>query len=1158
MDEEKRAIRKGRASVGHPVDVASGSLFDELVDMELPGRVPLTFRRRYSNALIGKDGMFGPGWSSPWEMRLIQDLDGYRMLDEDGETEVIFDDPDDLIATGEVARDLGAFCELRADGGRYVVTRWDPDSAQIVQYIFAEGAPGEWWPLDSLQDIEGQGVDIQRDEDERIVAVLQRREKRGLRLTYNETARVTAVHLTLPPREWEEVGHQLPDEQQLSLRLGYDEQGLLVQVTDALGQSSHYWYDAAGRLERVQGTNGMDTRFVYDAEGRCVESAGENDFGLIRMEYQPVARVTLATDSMGPVTTYQYNENGQVTSEISPQGNVRATEFDEYGRIVKEITPGGALTAYEFDDRGDRVKVTAPSGGETVYVYNSHHQVTSIVDMAGNSWTLDRDKMGRVARVNNPLGESLSYGYDLQGDMLWMADTAGNRRTFQWNPVGDLASLTDWRGNATTFEYDALGRLTAMVDAHGHRTEGKLDVLGRVRQVLLPDGARRRFSWNGSDQPVEYTDELGGVTRWKYESCGMLAEVTRPHGARVKFQWCHLPGQLLEVTNERGERHRFEYDADGNMISETDLAGGRTVYEHDADGRVRAMEDAAGHRTEVTRDVEGAVTQVVHGDGSETNYSYSVLGLVTAADNGQCVVERAYDAVGRIVCEKRGDHEVRSEYDVRGNRERRVSSLGHETQYSWDANGQLTRLRSAGLSPILFEYDQRQDEIARYVPGGVRVDTQLDTRGHRVEQQVGLALPGGAGRASAGQEPLVHRRYRYDAARNLTEVADRRWGTLEHTYDAVGRICRTRLPGDLGERFEYDDADNVTAIGRPKGDHPVALLEASLEQCEYAKGNVLVRRDKTKYSYNELGQLVRKETAQGDLTRFDWNGAGQLSSVQLPDGTCWEYGYDAFGRRVSKRGPGQTVEFIWDGDVVLHQILKKFDAEGEQQDAPEVVTWQFEPGRFDPIARVDSSGQYLCINDLAGNPREMLSEDGVEVWSARFSTWGELLERGAVAVDCPVRFNGQWCDEESGLHYNRFRYYDPGLGRFVSPDPLGLESSLNSYTYGPNPSGWIDPLGLISLARVGGYDIQAFPGPPAGGIEHKPLHVHVMQGSGKSKTTVTKVLMEDWVDSGRTKGKRGEVYPGDAKVPKVVKQHIKSNLDTLAEKTKDVYEKGTC
>jgi RHS repeat-associated protein len=111
-----------------------------------------------------------------------------------------------------------------------------------------------------------------------------------------------------------------------------------------------------------------------------------------------------------------------------------------------------------------------------------------------------------------------------------------------------------------------------------------------------------------------------------------------------------------------------------------------------------------------------------------------------------------------------------------------------------------------------------------------------------------------------------------------------------------------------------------------------------------------------------------------------------------------------------------------------------------------------------------------------GAPQELTDKEGRIVWAADYKVWGEATLRktgtdGAVryarqseppppVLEQPFRFQGQQFDEETGLHYNRYRYYDPGVGRFVSQDPIGLRGGSNLFAYAPNPLGWVDPFGL--------------------------------------------------------------------------------------------------
>jgi RHS repeat-associated protein len=102
-----------------------------------------------------------------------------------------------------------------------------------------------------------------------------------------------------------------------------------------------------------------------------------------------------------------------------------------------------------------------------------------------------------------------------------------------------------------------------------------------------------------------------------------------------------------------------------------------------------------------------------------------------------------------------------------------------------------------------------------------------------------------------------------------------------------------------------------------------------------------------------------------------------------------------------------------------------------------------------------------------GTPRELTDKNGDIRWSATYKAWGNTLkveviedEAAAVSIEQALRFQGQYFDAETGLHYNRHRYYDPDIGRFLSQDPIGLGGGENFYLYAPNPVHWIDPLGL--------------------------------------------------------------------------------------------------
>ncbi|WP_026023828.1 RHS repeat-associated core domain-containing protein [Enterovibrio norvegicus] len=105
--------------------------------------------------------------------------------------------------------------------------------------------------------------------------------------------------------------------------------------------------------------------------------------------------------------------------------------------------------------------------------------------------------------------------------------------------------------------------------------------------------------------------------------------------------------------------------------------------------------------------------------------------------------------------------------------------------------------------------------------------------------------------------------------------------------------------------------------------------------------------------------------------------------------------------------------------------------------------------------------------DQIGTPTDITDLHGKSVWSVQYRAYGNILRKHVEEIVSPLRFQGQYFDEETGLHYNRHRYYSPNTGRFITADPIGLAGGLNNYQYVPNPTGWADPLGL-AVVEAGG------------------------------------------------------------------------------------------
>jgi RHS repeat-associated protein len=205
------------------------------------------------------------------------------------------------------------------------------------------------------------------------------------------------------------------------------------------------------------------------------------------------------------------------------------------------------------------------------------------------------------------------------------------------------------------------------------------------------------------------------------------------------------------------------------------------------------------------------------------------------------------------------------------------------------------------------------------------------------------------------------------------------------------------------------------------------------------------------------------------------------------------FGYDALGRRVRKTFRGQSTKWVWDGNVPLHEwvegkleplqqdadappfawlsdpVIKKREAELEAllaQGPPErgskqsPITWLFEPESFAPMAKLVSGQQLSILTDHLGTPVLMTDEQGRAVWSTQYSVYGAPRSLKGARQACPFRWPGQYEDLETGLYYNRFRYYDAETGTYVSQDPIGLAGGFAFYAYVVDPLAWTDAAGL--------------------------------------------------------------------------------------------------
>ena len=283
-----------------------------------------------------------------------------------------------------------------------------------------------------------------------------------------------------------------------------------------------------------------------------------------------------------------------------------------------------------------------------------------------------------------------------------------------------------------------------------------------------------------------------------------------------------------------------------------------------------------------------------------------------------------------------------------------------------------------------------------------------------------------------------------------------------YIYDKIGRIQEARnSQTGRSETFAFDPAHNILSdkAAEGKDGNPVS-------------GNRLKEYNGIEYTYDVLGNLIYRQLPDGENQYYQYDLENQLvrAEIKKPAGNTeiWTYAYDPFGRRLSKErqdklawtstDPKRT-HFVWDGT----RLLQEYTYKGS-------YTYIYtDQDSYEPLAQVFDNAkdgkQYIAYfhNDQIGISREMTDINGNLLWYGEYTAWGRLKKDERVYKNAhqPFRLQNQYFDEETGLHYNLMRYYEPEAGRFVNQDPIGLAGGENFYQFSPNTQSWIDPLGWI-------------------------------------------------------------------------------------------------
>ncbi|MDV7623296.1 RHS repeat-associated core domain-containing protein [Acinetobacter baumannii] len=908
--------------------------------------------------------------------------------------------------------------------------------------------------------------------------------KHQLKFAFNEQVKIMAVFLD--------------DNAEPLARYDYDTQGNLIKAIDQNGHTRTYEYNYFHQLTRYTDRTGRGQNIRYestDAKAKAIEEWADDGSFHTKLKWHPRLRQVAVYDAYDVPTYYYFDLNGFTYRTRLADGRESWYSRDGKKRITRQIDFEGRETQQEYNDQDQLVKIVQPNGGVIRFAYDEQDNLVEIKEPEGSIWKREYDENGNLNKEINPLGHITQYKYNNDNQLVEVVDAKGGVKKIQYNELGQMISYTDCSGKSSTWEYDEDGVLTAEQTANNkvvqyfYSTKGRDK--GQLQSIIYPDGLKEYFEHDEEGRLLKHTDTKGLVTEYKYNQVGLLEQRIDANRHSVAYQW-DKQGRIQKLINQNQAEYLFGYNPYGYLIREQAFDGEEKHYSYNENGRIFQIRQP-NILTQFDYYADGQIasksfTHLHTGQKQTEQFDYNLNSQLSRASNEVSQIDFYRNALGQLVREhqhykipelKPLTAVLRYEYDELGNLIKTIRPDGQTLNHLVYGSGHIYAIGLNNQEVVSFQRDDLHRETTRLLANGLIQTKQYNDVGLLSSQ---LIQP-----EQETQDYLqyqAHRYYQYDQNYLLSQVEDSRLGKLNYQYDPIGRLIAAQSL-HKAESFSFDPAGNLI-------DTDSVLSPAQIK-------NNLIKSYKGKhYQYDAQGNVTEIIQAGKNL-KLTWDNQNRLIRSDN-NGLVTEYGYDVFGRRLYKKISNELTLFGWDGDLMIWESFKSAQTNYTKHyiyepdsfvpllqagykdfiqliETPDYQEYQTKPYSIykDPVwnrnlgkerTALEQFTFYHC--DQVGTPQTMTNIRGECVWEILQDTWGAVSQIKALNQDNPfeqnnLRFQGQYYDQETELHYNRYRYYEPHSARYVSKDPIGLEGGMNTSSYVSDPNQWIDPKGLNSF-----------------------------------------------------------------------------------------------
>lgn len=1063
---------------GKSISYSIGAERVQHADFYLP-KIGFSFIRQYNSQMDECDqSMIGARWMMPFSNMIQQNAQGYLFIDSKGRKHQL---PASItLETYQVPYEGIIVQPLKS--GDLVLNFGGDWTFQFHQ--FSAGQPYQL--IQQFNEKTQEKIDLSYLIFEK-VAYLQyvdfqlEHAKHQLKFAFNEQVKIMAVFLD--------------DKAEPLARYEYDTQGNLIKAIDQNGHTRTYEYNHFYQLTRYTDRTGRGQNIRYEsteAKAKAIEEWADDGSFHTKLKWHPRLRQVAVYDAYDVPTYYYFDLNGFTYRIRLADGRESWYSRDGQKRITRQIDFEGRETQQEYNDQDQLVKIVQPNGGVIRFAYDEQGNLVAIKDPEGSIWKREYDKNGNLSKEINPLGHITQYKYNNNNQLVEVIDAKGSAKKIQYNELGQMISYIDCSGKSSTWEYDEDGALTAEQTANNkvvqyiYSTKGRDK--GQLQSIIYPDGLKEYFEHDEEGRLLKHIDTKGLVTEYKYNQVGLLEQRIDANRHSVAYQW-DKQGRIQKLINQNQAEYLFEHNPYGYLIREQAFDGEEKHYSYNENGRLFQIRQP-NILTQFDYYADGQIasksfTHLHTGQKQTEQFDYNLNSQLSRASNEVSQIDFYLNALGQLVREhqhykipelKLLTAVLHYEYDELGNLIKTIRPDGQTLNHLVYGSGHIYAIGLNNQEVVSFQRDDLHRETTRLLANGLIQTKQYNDIGLLSSQ---LIQP-----EQETQDYLqyqAHRYYQYDQNYLLSQVEDSRLGKLNYQYDPIGRLIAAQSL-HKAESFSFDPAGNLI-------DTDSVLSPTQIR-------NNLIKSYKGKhYQYDAQGN-VTEITQAGKNLKLTWDNQNRLIRSDN-NGLITEYGYDVFGRRLYKKTANALTLFGWDGDLMIWESFKSAQTNYTKHyiyepdsfvpllqagykdfiqliETPDYQEYQTKPYSIykDPVwnsntrkKRTDLEQITFYHCDQVGTPQTMTNTRGECVWEILHDTWGTALEITAVNQDNPfeqnnLRFQGQYYDLETELHYNRYRYYEPHSARYVSKDPIGLEGGLNIMNYVINPNQLIDPMGL--------------------------------------------------------------------------------------------------